>query len=121
MNLGIKYTGYTSVLEGFNDENWISDLDQMKSTSGYVFTLAGGVMSWKSSKQTVTTCSTKEAELVALDLAALDSEWLRDLLLDLLMFKKSIPVVLVYYENTLVLLKVNSRKDNQKSLRHIRR
>jgi hypothetical protein len=50
MNLGIKYTGYPSVLEGFSDANWIFDSDQMKSTSGYVFTLAGGAMSWRLSK-----------------------------------------------------------------------
>ena len=36
-----------------------------KSTSGYVFTLAGGAISWKSSKQTVTTSSTMYAEFVA--------------------------------------------------------
>jgi hypothetical protein len=60
MNLGIKYTGYSSVLEGFSDANWIFVLDQMKSTSGYVFTLAGGTVSWRSSKQTVSTRSTKE-------------------------------------------------------------
>ena len=53
MNLGIKYTGFPSVLEGFSDANWISDSDQMKSTSGYVFTLAGGAVSWRPSKQTV--------------------------------------------------------------------
>jgi hypothetical protein len=53
MNLGIKCTGFPSVLEGFSDANWISDSDQMKSTSGYVFTLAGGVVSWRSSKQIV--------------------------------------------------------------------
>ena len=29
--------------------------DDRKSMSGYVFTLAGGAISWKSSKQTVTT------------------------------------------------------------------
>jgi hypothetical protein len=45
MNLGIKYTRYPLVLEGFDDANWIFDSDQMKSTSGYVFTLAGGVVS----------------------------------------------------------------------------
>jgi hypothetical protein len=84
MNLGIKYTGFPSVLEGFSDANWISDSDQMKSTSGYVFTLAGGAVSWRSSKQSVLTRSTKEAELVALDSAALEAEWLRDLLSDLL-------------------------------------
>jgi hypothetical protein len=121
MNLGIKYTRFLLVLEGFSDANWISDSDQMKPTSGYVFTLAGGAVSSRSSKQTVSTCSTKEAELVALDSAALEAEWLRDLLSDLPMLAKPIPVVLVYCDNTSVLLKVNSRKDNKKSSRHIRR
>jgi hypothetical protein len=121
MNLGIKYTGYSSVLEGFSDANWIFVLDQMKSTSGYVFTLAGGAVSWRSSKQSVSTRSTKEAELVALDSAALEAEWLRDLLSDLPMLAKPIPAVLVYCDNTSVLLKVNSRKDNKISSRHIRR
>jgi hypothetical protein len=73
MNLGIKYTGFLSVLEGFSDANWIFDSDQMKSISGYVFTLASGVVSWRSSKQTVSTRSTMEAELVALDLVALEA------------------------------------------------
>jgi hypothetical protein len=113
MNLGIKYTGFPSVLEGFSDANWISDSDQMKSTSGYVFTLAGGVVSWRSSKQTVSTHSTKEAELVALDSAALEAEWLRYLLSGLPILAKPIPVVLVYCDNTSVLLKVNSRKDKK--------
>lgn len=93
----------------------------MKVTSGYVFTLASGAMSWKSSKQTLMTRSTMEAELVALDSVALEAEWLRDLLLDLPMIAKPIPAVLVYCDNIAVQLKVNSRKDNQKSLRHIRR
>jgi hypothetical protein len=51
----------------------------------------------------------------------LEAEWLRDLLSDLPMLAKPIPAVLVYCDNTSVLLKVNSRKDNQKSSRHIRR
>jgi hypothetical protein len=38
--------------------------DDRKSTSGYVFTLAGEAISWKSSKQTVTTSSTMYAEFV---------------------------------------------------------
>ena len=32
------------MLEGYNDANWISDSDEIKSTSGYVFTLQGGVV-----------------------------------------------------------------------------
>ncbi|WVZ84197.1 hypothetical protein U9M48_031252 [Paspalum notatum var. saurae] len=52
---------------------------------------------------------------------ALEAEWLRDLLSDLPMIAKPIPAVLVYCDNTSVLQKVNSRKDNLKSSRHIRR
>jgi hypothetical protein len=61
-NYGIHYSGYPTVLEGYSDLNWISDGDEMKATSGYVFTLGGGVVSWKSSKQTILTRSTMEAE-----------------------------------------------------------
>ena len=48
MNYGIHYTGYPRVLEGYSDSNWISDADEIKTTSGYVFTLGGGAVSWKS-------------------------------------------------------------------------
>ena len=41
---------------GYSDSDYAGD--NRKSTSGYVFTLAGGAISWKSSKQTVTTSST---------------------------------------------------------------
>jgi hypothetical protein len=56
------FTGYPKVLKGFSDSNWISDTDGIKATSGYVFTLGGGVVSWKSCKQTILRRSTVEAE-----------------------------------------------------------
>nr|ABA96872.1 retrotransposon protein, putative, Ty1-copia subclass [Oryza sativa Japonica Group] len=45
MSYGIHYTGYPKVLEGYSDSNWISDADEIKATSGYVFTLGGGAVS----------------------------------------------------------------------------
>ena len=51
-NYGLHYTRYLVVLEGYSDANWISDMKDTKSTSGYVFTLSGAAVSWKSSKQT---------------------------------------------------------------------
>ena len=42
---GSHYTGYRRVLEGYSDSNWISDADEIKATSGYVFTLGGGAVS----------------------------------------------------------------------------
>ena len=50
MNYGILYSGFPIVLEGYNDSNWISYSNEIKSTSGYLFTLGGGVVAWKSSK-----------------------------------------------------------------------
>ena len=47
---GLYYTRYPSVIKGFSDANWISDSLESKLTSGYIFTIGGAVISWKSSK-----------------------------------------------------------------------
>ena len=121
MRYGIHYTGYPRVLEGFSDSNWISDADEIKATSGYVFTLGGGAVSWKSCNQTILTRSTIEAELTTLDTATLEAEWLRELLMDLPMVEKPIPAILMNCDNQTVIGKVNNSKDNMKSSRHVKR
>jgi hypothetical protein len=83
MSFGIHYTRYPRVLEGYCDTNWTSDADEIYATSGYVFPLGGGAVSWKSCKQTILTRSTMEAELTALDTATVEAEWLHELLVDL--------------------------------------
>ena len=45
INYGIHYTHFPTIIKGFSDANWISDFDETKSTSGYVFTLARGAVS----------------------------------------------------------------------------
>ena len=56
-----------------------------------MFTLGGGVISWRSCKQTILTRSTMEAELTALDTATVEAEWLRELLMDLPVVEKPVP------------------------------
>ena len=53
------------------------DLDDRKSTSGYLFQIGGGAVSWRSKKQTA------EAEYVALASTAQEALWLKHLLTDL--------------------------------------
>ena len=48
INYGLKFGRSPPILERYSDANWISDSDEIKSTSGYVFTLSGGTVSWKS-------------------------------------------------------------------------
>ncbi|GJZ12742.1 hypothetical protein Tco_0547972, partial [Tanacetum coccineum] len=64
---GLHYDRHPAVIEGYSDANWISDIKDSRSTSGYVFTLGGATISWKSSKQTVIAKSTMESEFIALD------------------------------------------------------
>ena len=64
-------------LDGFTDSDFQSDIDDRKSISGFVFICNGRAVSWKSSKQSVTTDSTTEAEyLAALD-ATKEAVWIR--------------------------------------------
>ena len=74
MQFGIMYSEFPSTLEGYCDENQISDSDETKFTSRYVFTLDGGAISWKLVKQTIISRSTVESEFVALELAGSETE-----------------------------------------------
>jgi hypothetical protein len=51
MDYDIIDIGFLIVLEVYNDTNLISDSNEIKSTSCYIFVLGGGAGSWKSSKQ----------------------------------------------------------------------
>ena len=61
------------------------------------------------------------AELTSLDTAGSKAEWLRDLLIDLPVVEKPIPVISMNCDNQTVITKVNSSKDNMKSTRHVKR
>ena len=65
----LHYNKYPVVIEVYSDANWITGSNDVKSTSGYVFILGGGVVSWKSSKQTCIARSTMESKFIALDKA----------------------------------------------------
>ncbi|GJY24600.1 zinc finger, CCHC-type containing protein [Tanacetum coccineum] len=62
----LTYTNYPSVLEGYTDASWISNTEDNSSTSGWVFLLCGGAISWASKKLTCITGSKMEYEFMAL-------------------------------------------------------
>lgn len=63
---------------GYSDSDFGGCIDIKKSTSGYVFTLAGGAISWKSSKQTITASSAMQAEFIACFEATGQAVWLKN-------------------------------------------
>ncbi|XP_074314602.1 secreted RxLR effector protein 161-like [Silene latifolia] len=50
MNYGLTYMEHPSVIEGYSDASWISNVEDHSSTSGWVFLLGGGAISWASKK-----------------------------------------------------------------------
>jgi hypothetical protein len=61
----ITYNSGRELVYGYVDFDFAGDLDKRRSTSGYVFTLAGGAISWMSKLQNIVALSTTEAEYVA--------------------------------------------------------
>eukprot|EP00253_Pinus_taeda_P024830 PITA_24830 len=66
-------------IHGFVDADWVGDLDHRRSTSGYVFNLFGGAVSWMSKKQSVVALSTTEVEYMAATHASKEAVWLQRL------------------------------------------
>lgn len=60
---GLMYTtsGDTSgILIGYSDADWADDVNDRKSTSGYLFMMSGAAVSWKSQKQTCVALSLRQ-------------------------------------------------------------
>ena len=70
----------TNILDlvGFCDADFAGYIDDKKSTTNYIFVMRGGVVSWKSVEQTLTTSSTMETEYVACYEACCHAIWMQN-------------------------------------------
>lgn len=64
-------------LVGYCDSDWAGDAEDHRSTSGYIFTLGGAPISWKTRKQPTVALSSCEAENMALTEATKEALFLR--------------------------------------------
>jgi hypothetical protein len=80
LDMGILYDATSKEgLIGYSDADYGGDLQDRKSTSGMVFTLFGGAISWASTKQKTVATATVEAEYIALTPAVKEALWLKQL------------------------------------------
>ncbi|CAL1362373.1 unnamed protein product [Linum trigynum] len=119
-NLGIHYQRFHVVLKGYSDADWNTLSDDSKATGGYVFNIAGRALSWKSKKQTILAQSTMESEMIALAVASEEASWLRGLLLEIPLWERPVPSVLIHCDSTATIAEVENRFYNGKK-RQIRR
>ena len=85
--------GEKSDLIGFVDSDYAGDQDDRKSTSGYVFVLGTGAISWSSRKQKIVTLSTTEEEFVAATACSCKAIWLRKIVEELQFKQKGATII----------------------------
>ncbi|GJY97151.1 hypothetical protein Tco_0514061 [Tanacetum coccineum] len=61
----------------YTDAGYLTDADDMKSLTRYVFVLNGGVVDWKSTKQSIFATSSTDAEYIVAFDASKEAVWIR--------------------------------------------
>lgn len=89
-------------------------MDDMKSTSGYVFLLGNGVFSWLSQKQDTVAQSTAEAEYIAACAAVNQAIWLRRILSEMGLVQKQATKIFCDSKSAVAIAKnpVQTQKDH---------
>ena len=108
-HVGIRFTRPSGdielegILHGYSDADWAGQIEDRRFTSGYVFRIAGGPVSWQSKTQKSVALSTAEAEYMALSDAAKEAMHLRALMLSLGL---EVPGKTVIYEDNQAAIKI---------------
>jgi hypothetical protein len=89
----------TNDLIGYSDSDFAGLKDKRHSTGGYIFSLAGGVISHSSKRQPTIALSSCEAEYMALSEAGKEAIWASRFLAELDFQKKKKAPVLIYADN----------------------
>nr|GEW68120.1 zinc finger, CCHC-type [Tanacetum cinerariifolium] len=105
-------------LKAYSDASWINHVEDSSSTSGWVFLLGGGAISWASKKLTCITGSTMKSEFVALAAAGKEAEWIRNLIHEIPIWPKPITSISIRCDSAPTMARGYSQIYNWKS-RHL--
>ena len=72
---------------GYSDSDWAANVDNRRSTTGYMFMLGGGPISWKSKSQPTVALLSTEAEYMALSSSAQEAIAFKKVCTDLGVYK----------------------------------
>ena len=103
---------------GYSDSDHAGCMDSRKSTSGYVFMLAGGAVSWRSAKQTLVATSTMEAKFVSCFEATSHGVWLKSFMSGLRIVDSISRPLRLYCDNSAAVFMAKNNKSGSRS-KHI--
>ena len=100
---------------GYSNSDFAGCVDYRKSTSGYIFKLADGAVSWRSVKQTLTATSTMEVEFVSCFEASLHGVWLKSFISGLRIVDSISRPLKLYCDNSAAVFMAKSNKSGSRS------
>jgi len=107
LQCGIFYEAKSQLqVHGYTDVDWVGNVSDRRSTSGFMFSFRSGAVNWNSKKQPTIALSSTEAEYRNATIAACEVVWLQKLLSDLGQLVDA-PIV-IYCDNTSSILLVNN-------------
>ena len=116
----LMYVGEELIPTGYTNFDFMLDKDLRKSTSGHIFTLGDGAVSWRSIKQKCIADSTTEAEYVAACEAVKEAVWLKKFLMELGVVPVSLSPITLYCDNSGAVAQSNEPR-NQGKGKHVER
>lgn len=101
---------------GYVNADYGGDLDTWRSTSGYIFMMSGGPVSWSSKRQQTVALSTTEAEYMAMTQGCQQALWMHNFLAEI-RFEQSRPA-LIHVDNNSSISLAQSTKGHART-KHI--
>lgn len=106
-NLGMLYEkSHDNKFVDYCDSDWGGCLDDMKSTSSYIFQLGKCVISQSCKKQEIVAQSTAEAEYVSCSAVVNQAVWMRKLLFDLMQIQEEPTVIWCDNQSAVLMTKI---------------
>nr|GFB65383.1 hypothetical protein [Tanacetum cinerariifolium] len=103
----------------YTDAGYLTDFDDLKSQTGYVFVLNGGVVDWKSAKQSIFATSSAEAEYIAAFDASKEAVWVRKFISGLRVVLAIEEPIIMYCDN-IGAITIANESGIMKGARHFR-
>ena len=115
-NRVLVYGGQTDLIaEGYTDASFMTDPDDRRSQSGYVFLLNGGAVSWRSWKQSTTADSTTSAEVMAAAEASKEGVWIKKFLEELGVVPSSQGPLELFCDNSASISQIKEPRSHHKT------
>jgi hypothetical protein len=104
---------------GYTDADWAGDIPTRRSTSGYIFNVGSGCISWQAKRQPVVATSSCEAEFRGQAQATKEALWLRNLFTELLLNDRETLSATIIYGDNQGAIAMSKNPESHSRMKHI--